>query len=252
MSDDLRNVFERRKPQTSLANDRVNRFERHQQVVDARRRNTSAHDNRVQRREADRDAWTHRSDTPRTSSGLAAGAELTRLKAASDASRNASNKSTTAATVISGTALTACVESWLRHSLEGQTFHCGNPEIDSFNDSSLNRSIQHHLKSGWMVSVELITAAHAWALAENHFDTRRRDAEGNIVSIRGDRHLSPPTMCPPCIWPDEARQLAQEETEQVVADRLAQDAANQKKSFDQLQREARRNFKAPLPGGPAL
>lgn len=227
-----------------LADDRKTKFTRHQEVVDGQRRDTSQHDARVKHLDEDNARWTHRSDAPRTPGGVAAGTELATLKAASDTDRAARGQgsATAPARVISASALTACVASWCQNTAEGRSFHIGNSEIDDFNDESLNRAIQHHLKSGWNVSVELIAEAYSWALRNNYVDTRRRDPDGSIVSIRGGQHLAPATICPPCIWPDEQQQIAQEETQNAIAARLAEDATNKAKSFDQLQREVRKNF----------
>src|SRR5437867_561105 len=88
-NDEQKNVFERAKPPASLADDRKNKFERHQEVIDANRRNTAAHDERVVRREGQRATWTHQADQPHTAGGVVAGTELAALKAVSDASRTA-------------------------------------------------------------------------------------------------------------------------------------------------------------------
>jgi len=89
MSDERQNVFERRAARSTLAEDRKNRFTRHQEVV-ATRLNTQALPDRIARNDAQRSSWAGdgRAGNVSTTSGVTTlDPETARLKQLSDASR---------------------------------------------------------------------------------------------------------------------------------------------------------------------
>jgi hypothetical protein len=186
---------------------------------------------------------------------VAAGTSPAAAKKAFDADRLARRQDVQAAPRVVSAELIAknlgaFTAHWRLTTVEGQNFLTGDAQLDSFNVESLQRIIQHHLRVGWPLDVELLPRSYAWGVEQNYLDRRRRDAAGLIVSVRGGMHLTPPTMCPKCIWPDEVQQLAVEDATKAIADRLAEDVANKKKSFAQLQAEVRKHYKPPKPGGP--
>jgi hypothetical protein len=146
-------------------------------------------------------------------------------------------------------ALGKSVAEWRRNTREGQAFHTGDPETDRYNAEVLNQAIQHHLKVGWPVNVTLIAGSYQWALGNNHFDLRRRDADGNIFSPRGLTSKTP-TPLARCIWPDEEEQVRQQEINHAISTRLSEEAQLKKLSTEELRKLATQDRKHPRAGQP--
>src|SRR5260370_21365551 len=117
MSDDNRNAFERRQPQPSLADDRQNRFSRQREVVDEKRRDTTAHDNRVAKHAQDNARWLKKTFQPTAAGGTPLPDDLVALKAASDVSRTAPKQEPISINI--GT-LRAVITLWRLESPDGQ------------------------------------------------------------------------------------------------------------------------------------
>jgi hypothetical protein len=249
MSSDLRNVFARKKGQTSLADDRVNRFERHLQVVAARRRDTSLHDNRVQRREDDRAAWTKQTAPPTASGGTRLTSDLVGLKAASDASRTAAKQPSI---VINPQVLKAVVMLWRSESPDGVTFFRFYEE-SAFNKESFNNAVQHLIARGAPIDPELPQAAYESCVSGNHLEPKkRRDRDGNVVTLRSEAGRPTPALFPRVIWPDEAAAEDQARHELAVEAASAEVQRALSLPFAELQKHVRVEFKSPKPGEPNL
>jgi hypothetical protein len=174
------------------------------------------------------------------------------LKAASDANRRAGSPANAAPLnlpMFDLDALAKATVTWLTNTIAGQSFHIGDTEVDRFNDTSLTEAVQHHLKVGWAVGVELIDTSYFWARDNNHLDLRRRDAMGNIVTIRGQSSREP-TPVSHCVWPDEQALLARKEVEQVFAAERAEKARLKKLSDAELKKLATKDRTHPKAGQP--
>lgn len=244
-NDEQRNAFERKQPQSTLADDRKNRFERHKEVIDADRKNTTVHDARVQHREEVRATW-HRHDAPVSSTGTLLTRNLVNLKAAERAFTGAQSKSNPLPDPI---ALKAHVLLWRLETPDGREFIATPYNIDV-----LNNSLQHHLGIGWPVALETITASNSFALDHNHYDLRQRNADGNIVVRRGDKPFGggAPVPLAPFIWPDERQALDADEIRLAIEQALVEKAQAQAMPFGELKAKVQQNYKPPKPGDPDL
>jgi hypothetical protein len=222
------------KPQPAaqpLAEDRQNRFAKHDENVKAQRRDTSVHDARVAQQEKDRVAWQ------RQPSAVAAGGthltdELKELKR----KEREFTKNRKRPTLVNPDVLKACVLTWRLQWPNGQQFI--NVE---FNAVSLNNAIQTRLARGEEVSPQLVDAAYQDCITGNylytldHFQTVR--PRGTV------RRPLPPTLFPKYVWPDEAQSLAEAEARASVE----RDATERQRllamDFADLQKQARQGFK---------
>jgi hypothetical protein len=110
------------------------------------------------------------------------------------------------------------------------------------------------------LSLQAVADAHAWLLAHGFIELAPGEsvdrATGGIVRKRGDVSRPASRVYPPFIHPSHEVQdrLVQmrESQNRWIAERqqLKQDLDSGKLSFEQLQRQVRKGFKPPKPGGP--
>jgi hypothetical protein len=246
MSDEAKNVFERKKPQSTLADDRQNPFQRKKELVDAQRRDTSQHDARVQHHEEARATWTKQADAPTAAGGTRLStAELVALKAASDADREQRRDTKTQATVpfIAPTVatITAIVNGW-------KTTPNGRAYFDSaFNHRNLTLRVREQFELGALVqwSIEALDETFSFLLANNYLETQFKTAS-----------IHPRGMPAPKPYPYVSPEEAAEETERERIDDIGKTTEEVERAlnlpFNELQKQVRQGFKSPKPGGPNL
>jgi len=110
------------------------------------------------------------------------------------------------------------------------------------------------------LSLQSVADAHAWLLKNNFIELAPGEsvdpATGGIVRKRGDVSRPSSRVYPPFIHPShqvQERLVQMRESQQRwVAEKqqLKQDLDSGKLSFAELQRQVRRGFKPPKPGGP--
>ncbi len=237
-----------------MANDgQNNRFDQRDERRRAARAASNTQDQREQARESQRADWTHTSDVPRTPGGIAAGADLAALKAASDADRAArrNQSSVTPAPVSSWRSLQALVEFWQRNADNAVNFY-----ESEFNYTSLTNCVVTLIFGrGRPATVETVAEAFAICLSGNHLELLRRvDSNGATIRKRGDwkPQSIPPTVYPAYIWPAEVEAATVQERENQMAEWLAGKQIAQARPFAELQAEVRRGFKTPRHGSPNL
>jgi hypothetical protein len=222
------------KPQQAappLAKDRQNRFAKHDESVKAQRRDTSAYDQRVAKREQDRETW-QRQPSAVAAGGTALTPDLQELKR----KEREFTKNRKRPTMVNPDVLHACVMSWRLQWPYGQQFI--NVE---FNAVSLNNAIQTRLARGEDVSPQLVDAAYQECIAGNHLYTL---AHTQTVRPRGtvSRPL-PPTLFPKYVWPDEAQSLAEAEARASIERDATERQHLLAMDFADLQKQARQGFK---------
>jgi hypothetical protein len=243
--------WKKREAQQSLQDDRKNRFERHQEMIDAQRRNTNAHDERVEYRESQRRAWTHQSGAPKTASGVMLDPVTAKMKEASDADRER-RRNAQPVVIPPISTIIAVIEKWQReqpHYFES-----------AFNYNSLVNYVVTGIAEDWLtLSVEAVADAYVQLLQNNMVETapdERYDAGLNaIVRKRGDTNTlkrPAPTLFPRYTWPAEEAAAREVEIAQAVAHHEAGRQEAQTRPFHELQAEVRKGFKPPKPGEPSL
>jgi hypothetical protein len=240
--------WKKREAQQSLQDDRKNRFERHQEVIDAQRRNTNAHDERVEHRESQRRAWTHQSDTHRTVSGVTLDPLTAKLKVASDADRERRRNAHPVVIPPISTVI-AVIDAWQRS--QSHFFE------SAFNYSSLVNYIVTGIAEGWLtLSVEAVADAYVWLLQNGYVETAPDEyfdpTLNAMVRKRSDTNTlkrPAPTLFPRYIWPAEEAAAREAEIAQAVAHHEAGRQEAQTRPFHELQAEVRKSFKPPKPIG---
>ena len=238
MSDDYKNAFERRKVPTTRADDQKNRFQRHDEVVAARRADTGPHDARVQKIADDNARWVRRNFQPTATGGTPLPPDLAALKTASDADREA-RRNPAPPRVIRLSAWYAVARVWHLETPNGQRFF-----DDDFNRTSMNNAMQTRLANGDDVSVEMVERSYQDCVRGNHLmQPYRRDPEtGGRITVRGAKMLAPPTVYPPHQWPDEMAVTARENEEKLLRANSEDAARAMSLTFADLQREVRAKF----------
>ncbi len=241
-------------PTSQFESDRQNKFTRHDSVTAERTKWSQEHDTteRKEELEKQRREW-QRSDVARTSSGTTMDAELSELKRASDADR-AARKNVVPLVLPQISAVIACIEKWER-------------EQSSFFKSTFNyTSLCHYLVEGfaknWFaLSVESVASAFSFLMVNGYLETapdEHYDPQVNaIVRKRGIFSKSAPQMYPTFVVAnslDAAKEAAERERE--LAEALAKYESERKAlaniPFEELKKQARKDFKPPKPGGPNL
>jgi hypothetical protein len=236
---------------SSLADDRKNRFDRHDDAVAGRRRDDAARAAREQRKADNKAKWQRR-ELPRGAGGTGLSQELQGLKAASDADRERRRRGP--AVLPATSTIIATIDAWARQ--QSHFFE------SAFNYKSLVNAIVTGLAEEWFVlSVESVADLYVRLLAggylelpsDEYFDQSANGGAGAIVRKRsGLVSRSAPVMFPAYIWP--ANEAAQREQE--IAQALQQHEAGRQsartRSFSELQAEVRKSFRPPKPGGPRL
>lgn len=219
-------------PQT-VADERKNRFDRHQENVAAERRDTSAHDQRVAKQEKDRATWQRQPDAV-AAGGTRLTDELKELKRREREFTKNRKKPTT----VNPDVLNACVMSWRLQWPNGQRFI--NVE---FNPVSLNNAIQTRLAQGEEASPQLVDAAYQDCITGNHLYTSEHI---RTVWPRGSvRRPLPPTLFPKYVWPDEAQSIAEAEARASIKRSEMEQQKLLGMDFAELQKLARQDFRTP-------
>lgn len=258
--DDRQNVFECAdktgatakvpRPATEFEDDRQNAFDRHDSVMDARKKFSAEHDasEREAQRQAQRRTWTRESAPMRTTGGTIAGDQLVELKKASDADRAARRNATPV--VIPPTSLVvACIEAWQR----------SNPYFyeSEFNYRSLVNYIVSELARGtFVLSVESVQQAYVYLINNGYLESAPSPVyDGVIIRARGSSLFSSkpaPVLYPPHVWPAELQAEREHEIAEYVTKYQADAKAAEQLPFEQLKDQVRQTYKAPTPGGPNL
>ena len=226
------------------------------QQDEARRKARVASDTQGQReqaRESQRAAWTHQKDVPRTPGGIAAGADLVALKAASDADRVARRNQgvVTPAQATSWRSLQALIEYWQRNADNALNF------LESeFNYTSLTNCLVTLICGKLQPAiVETVAEAFAICLTGNHLELPRRvDGNGATIRKRSDWKPQPlpPTLYPAHVWPAEVEAATQADLKSQMDEWLAGKKLAQTRPLAELRAEVRGGFRTPRPGEPNL
>src|SRR5580704_13573043 len=121
---------ERSTAPSSLADDQKNKFDRNQEHVNEQRRNTDAHDSRVEKIAEQNARWVNKNLQPTAAGGTRLTPSLTRDKAASDASRTAP---VAAPVGINLGTVAACIAYWKQNWLNGKLLY------ELYEDNDFNR-----------------------------------------------------------------------------------------------------------------
>lgn len=223
-----------------LADDQKSRFDREQDRRNEQRRNTTAHDARVENIAEQNTRWVHKNFQPVAAGGTPLTEDLAKLKSASDASRTAP---VAAPVGINLGTVAACVAYWKQNWPNGKLLY-ELYEDNDFNRQQLTEATQHLIQQGHAVDVQLADDAFMLCYNGNHLDPkRRRDRAGNIVHLRGEAGRPAPVPFPHTVWPDEAAAIERERQEKAVATAAAATARAKSLPFDQLKKEATKDRK---------
>jgi hypothetical protein len=248
MSQETKNVFERRRPQPTLAADQQNKFERHQENINEQRRNTTTHDANVAKLAEHNSRWVNKIFQPVGAGGTPLTPELIALKGASDSSRATPtaapisiNLETLAAT------LAALIRDWKANSANGKNLATLFEDND-WNSEQLSNATQYLIQEGHPINSQLPEDAFQLCYDGGHLDPRkRRDRAGNVVHLRGEAARPAPVAFPRVIWPDEAAAVEREQQEKAVATAAVETARAKSLPFDQLKKEATKDRKSARP-----
>jgi hypothetical protein len=241
LSKETENAFDRAKAQPAQRDDRKNKFQRHQEVVDGQRRDTTAHENRVKKLADDNARWTKKSFQPTAAGGTPLPDDLAKLKTTSDADRAARrNPAVVAAPFIAPTVqtITAIVNGWKTQTTNGLSY------FDSaFNHRNMTLRIRDQFDIGALPqwSVEALDEAFAFLLANNYLETPFRTG---TVHPRGQ---SAPKRYP-YVMPEQAAEESERNRDEDFARTTAEIERALSLPFEQLRREARQGFKSAAAG----
>ena len=228
----------------SLAEDQKSKFDREQDRRDEQRRNTTAHDARVEKIAEQNARWVNKNLQPVAAGGTRLTPDLAKRKVASDASRTVPKAAPVGINL--GT-VAACVAYWKENWPNGKLLY-ELYEDNDFNRQQLNEVTQHLLQQGHAVDVQLAEDAFMLCYNGNHLDPRkRRDRAGNVVHLRGEARRPAPVPVTKCIWPDEAAAVQEEQAQQAVAAAAAETARAKALPFDELCRQAVKGRKTEHP-----
>jgi hypothetical protein len=233
--------WKKQEQQASLSDDHKDRFDRHQEVVDAQRRNTTAHDARVQHREENRARWTKQTAPPTAAGGTPLSPDVAALKRASDADRE-QRRTKTQATVpfIAPTVatITAIVNGWKTQTPNGLSY------FDSaFNHRNMTLRVREQFELGHLIqwSVEALDEAFTFLLANNYLETPFKTA---AIHPRGQSAPKPY----PYVMPEEAAEEAERERIEDIHKTTEEIERAFSLPFDDLQKEVRYGFKSTAAG----
>lgn len=241
MSDETKNAFERKAAQPTLADDRKKCFDRHQEVVDAAKRDTTAYNSRVAKHEQCNALWTHRNSAPKASGGTPLTPDLAALKA-NERAFTAAQKQPTNTTVpfIAPTVetITAIVNGWKTQTPNGRAY------FDSaFNHRNMTLRVREQFELGNLVqwSVEVLDETYFFLLVNNYLETPFKTAS---IHPRGQPAPKPY----PYVMPEEAA----EETERERIEDSAKTAQEIERAlslpFNELQKQVRQDFQSAAAG----
>jgi hypothetical protein len=224
-----------------------NKFERHQEVIDAQRQNTSAFDARVQSREESRRRWNRLDDSaPKTGTGMPLDSSLVALRDKAEQTRLAKKQPPI---IVDIPTLRACVGLWRAESPDGVSLYQSWEEND-WNKEMLNRATQFHIANGMPITPALSQAAYNSCVQGNHLDPKkRRGPDGAVVRRRGEPSPLPPVEFPRVIWNDEREAIETAEHERAVAAVEKETQRALSMNFEELQAAARKTYK---PASPTL
>jgi hypothetical protein len=247
------NVFERRKaPQPTLADDRKNKFQRNRDAVNAQQRDTSLHDQRVQKREENRVKWNRQDEGTKTASGTHLSGDLAKSRDAAEKTRLSRANPAPPRTIDVGV-LIAVVTHWRQTSPDGKALY-ELYEDSEFNRTSLQRAVEWLIAYGHDIDMSLPQAAYERCVARNRLEQKvRRDRDGNVVRRRGEMISQlPPTLHERYVWNDERE--ANEEAQHAAAVKAAEAETRKALSmnFEELQATVRKNYKIESPKMGAL
>lgn len=242
------NAWKKKEAQESLRDDRKSRFVLHQEAVNAKRRDTTAHDAHVQSCEDAHARWTGQSAAPQTPGGNAADAELAQLRKKVYAERIAPAALPLSVSVESVVeTIAALIRDWMANTENGKNYGALF-EQNEWNKAQMNEMTQHLIKEGHPINAQLPEVVFLRCYRGGHLDPRkRRDRAGNVIYLRGEARRPAPVPVPHCVWPDEAAAIERERQENAVAAAATETARARSLPFDQLQREAARGRKPASP-----
>jgi hypothetical protein len=245
------NVFERRKlaqqasartktaPVADSKRDEMNKFQLHDEAVKERRRDTSAVEKRIEKKQKNKATWQRQQQPAATAAGgTVLPADLAALKRASDKDRV---KRRQPPRVIDTEVLAANVVYWRLNYEHGRKFVDG-----IFNGASLSNAIQTLLGEGDENTPAMIDRAYVRAIEGNHlfmFKTGEYAENGAIVRPRG-MESTPPTLFPKHIWADEAQSIAEDEMRKSIERTAKEREWLLSMNFADLQKLAQKSFKA--------
>jgi hypothetical protein len=238
---------------TPLADDRKNKFQRHREVDDAQRRDTTSHDNLVKQHAQDNERWLKKTFQPTAAGGTRLPDDLAALKKASDADRAARRNqgAATPTTVTSCRSLQALLEFWQRNTDNAVNFYESEFNYTSLTNCLVTLVFGKHRPA----TVETVAEAYNICIVGNYLELPRRvDGNGATIRKRGDwkPQSIPPTLYPAYVWPAEVEAVTTQERENQMAEWLAGKKLAQARPFSELQAEVRRGYKTPRPGAPNL
>jgi hypothetical protein len=238
------NVFVRGKaPQPALANDRKNKFQRNRDAVAAQQRDTSLHDQRVQKREENRVKWNRQNEGTKTASGTHLDGDLAKSRDAAEKTR-LSRANPAPPRTIDVDVLIAVVLHWRQTSPDGIALYELYEQSD-FNRTSLQRAVEWLIAYGHEIDMSLPQAAFERCVAKNNLEQKvRRDRDGQVVRRRGEMLSQlPPTLHERFIWSDEASTNEKADHERAVAAAEAETRKALGMNFEELQTAVRSKYK---------
>jgi hypothetical protein len=249
MSDDAKNVFQRRESQKPVTDLTKNAFERNRDRVSAQHAAAaaSAADSEKIKDDAQRhfDA-THR----RTMTGAVMDPSLAAASDKYHADRQArrNHGTTEAHGLTSMRTIQACIEFWEDHADNGVNFYRSEFNYASLVNCFVTRVFGRHRPP----TVEEVAEAYAECITGNHLELQRLvDGNGATIRKRGFQSQPiPPTLFPKFVWPSEEAAARDAELRRALdimlnrdPARKAEDAANRKTPLAEQQKQVRANYK---------
>ena len=181
MSDERKNIFERKaRPKPSLADDRKNRFTRHEEAVAEKRSNTASYDARIAHELSERRRWNRLDEPQRTASGLALDPELSELKRRAEEERTEPKGPPAQPEPVSAETVEALTAKWREKHPE---FAPTDFNLESF----INALCAAHESGRDIRSLEAIEEIYQRLLANNHIEpcpgVRRRGTCPRVPTV---------------------------------------------------------------------
>lgn len=184
-------------------------------------------------------------------------AETLKAKKDYEASRRAQKNATPTVTLPTSSVLFALFEKYIYDTDAGRSLFFSVDNLESLSNYIVKGLVLGTIPE---LSLQAVADAHTWLLQNGFIELAPGEsvdrATGGIVRKRGDVTRPASRIYPPFIHPShdvESRLVQMRESQQRwVAEKqqLKQDLDSGKMSFAELQRQVRKGFKPPKPGGP--
>jgi catechol 2,3-dioxygenase-like lactoylglutathione lyase family enzyme len=248
MSDDAKNVFQRRESQEPITDLTKNAFERNRDAIAAR--NAAAAATAVDTKRIKDDAQNHFDVTHRRGpTGTVMDPALAAASKNYHADQLARRKQATSEVrgVTSLLALRAMIEFWQRNADSAVNFYESEFNYTSLTNCFVTRVFGRHQAP----TPETVSHSYFECLEGNHLELPRAvDANGGIVRRRGQAQPIPPTLYPRFAWPQEEAAARDAEVHEALAvmlgtsaRRKAEEAAARKTPLAEQQKQVRANYK---------